>query len=67
MIIVNFSAIIILCYRVVEFYYYYDFEDKEFENLDLLIALPRRQDIFKPRTDHFTRWRKGNLLIDFVS
>jgi len=31
-----------------------DFEDKEFENLALLLAYPRRQGIFRHRTDHFT-------------
>jgi len=42
-----------------------DFEDEEFENLALLIAYPRRQRIFRLRTDHFTWWRDDEFFDRF--
>lgn len=33
-----------------------DFEDKQFDNLALIIDFPRRRKIFRPRTDYFSWW-----------
>lgn len=41
------------------------FEDEEFEDLALLVAFPRRQRIFRPRTDHFTWWRDDEFFDRF--
>lgn len=34
-----------------------DFDDEEFDDLAILIAFPRQQRVFRPRTDHFNWWR----------
>lgn len=42
-----------------------DFEDEEFDHLAEMIAFPRQQRIFRPRTDHFNWWRDDEFFNRF--
>lgn len=42
-----------------------DFEDDEFNHLAIMIAFPRSQRIFRPRTDHLSWWRDDEFFNRF--